>query len=269
MNPKLDKIKMIFIDIDGTLYNTEKQVTEYTKNVLNKIKDKGINVVLCSGRSSSSVCKVSKNVNASKYLIANNGAFVYNYIDDIDIFASKIEKGILQKIWNLCKKEKLELIIEAKYQEYINMNEIILRMELDKYIKIDKIDDIENKKIFQIVINIEKDSKYNNIKEIISNEEKIWTPNYGKGTKSFFLDINNKNIDKGIGIRHLIKNLGIKKEETIGFGDGVNDLAMFRECGIGVAMENAKEELKNTADYITLTNDEDGVAKFIEKIFYK
>ncbi len=166
-------------------------------------------------------------------------------------------------MWTLCERENLELIIEAKYQEYIN--EMIFRVESDKYIKIDKIDDIENKKIYQIVINIERDSKYNNIKEIILNQEKIWSPNYGKGIKTFFLDINNKDIDKGIGIQHLIKNLGIKKEETIGFGDGINDYAMFRECGTGVAMGNAKEELKNTADYITFTNDEDGVAKFIEE----
>ena len=148
MKPKIDNIKMIFIDIDGTLYNSEKQVTEYTKNVLNKVKNKGIYVVLCSGRSSSSVCKVSKDVNASKYLIANNGAFVYNYIDDIDIFASEIEKSIWEKMWTLCERENLELIIEAKYQEYIN--EMIFRVESDKYIKIDKIDDIENKKIYQI-----------------------------------------------------------------------------------------------------------------------
>ena len=59
MNTKLDNIKMIFIDIDGTLYNTEKQVTEYTKNILNIVKDKGIYVVLCSGRSNKDVCEIS------------------------------------------------------------------------------------------------------------------------------------------------------------------------------------------------------------------
>lgn len=264
MNPKLDKIKMIFLDIDGTLYNSEKQVTEYTKNTLNRVKNKGIYVVLCSGRTNKDVCEISIDVDASRYVISSNGAFVYNYVDDVDIFESVMEKEILEKMWTLCEKEKKwELIIESKEQVYIN--ELMFRRRPEGFIKIDKIDDIANKKIFQMVINIEESGKYNKVKEILEKERKIWTPNYGVGVKCSFFDINNKNIDKGIGIQHLIKNLGIEKEETIGFGDGINDLAMFRECGIGVAMGNAEQVLKNMADYITLKNDEDGVAKFIEK----
>ncbi len=264
MKPKIDNIKMIFIDIDGTLYNSEKQVTEYTKNVLNKVKNKGIYVVLCSGRPNKDVREISKDVDASKYVISSNGAFVYNYVDDIDIFESVMEKENLEKMWTLCENEKKwELIIESKEQVYIN--ELIFRRRPERFIKIDKIDDISNKKIFQMVINIEESGEYNKVKEILEKERKIWTPNYGVGEKCSFFDINNKDIDKGIGIQHLIKNLGIKKEETIGFGDGINDYEMFRECGTGVAMGNAKEELKNTADYITFTNDEDGVAKFIEE----
>lgn len=264
MNPKLDNIKMIFIDIDGTLYNSEKQVTEYTKNILNRVKDKGIYIVLCSGRTNKEVCEISKEVNASKYVIASNGAFVYNYVDDVDIFESVMEKESLEKMWNLCEKEKKwELIIESKEQIYIN--ELKFRRRLERFIKIDKIEDISNEKIFQMVINIEESEKGDKVKEILEKERKIWTPNYGIGRKTAFFDINNKNIDKGIGIQHLIRNLGIKKEETIGFGDGLNDIAMFRECEVGVAMENAEEKLKNISDYITVKNDEDGVAKFIEK----
>ena len=264
MNTKLDNIKMIFIDIDGTLYNTEKQVTEYTKNILNIVKDKGIYVVLCSGRSNKDVCEISKDVNASKYVISSNGALVYNYVDDLDIFESVMEKESLEKMWTLCENEKKwELIIESKEQVYIN--ELMFRRRPERFIKIDKIDDISNKNIFQMVLNIEESEKGDKVKEILEKEEKIWAPNYGVGVTCAFFDINNKNIDKGIGIKHLIENLGIKKEETIGFGDGVNDLAMFRECGIGVAMGNAEEKLKDMADYITQTNDEHGVAKFIEK----
>ena len=264
MNQKLDNIKMIFIDIDGTLYNTEKQVTEYTKNILNIVKDKGIYVVLCSGRSNKDVCEISKDVNASKYVISSNGALVYNYVDDLDIFESVMEKESLEKMWTLCENEKKwELIIESKEQVYIN--ELMFRRRPERFIKIDKIDDISNKNIFQMVLNIEESGKDDKVKEILEKEEKIWASNYGVGVTCAFFDINNKNIDKGIGIKHLIENLGIKKEETIGFGDGVNDLAMFRECGIGVAMGNAEEKLKDMADYITQTNDEHGVAEFIEK----
>ena len=265
MNSTIGKIKIIFIDIDGTLCNTKKQVTEYTKSILGKAKDMGIYIVLCSGRSNESVCEESKNINASRYVISNNGAYVYNYVDDIEIFESVMNKEILQKMWNICEEEeKWELMIEVKERVYIN--KLTFRQGVCKYKEINNIKDILDQKVFQIVINIYENKGSNKIREILSNEEKIWAPNYGKGIVSDnFFDINNKNIDKGMGIKHLIKHLGIKKEEAIGFGDGINDCVMFRECGIGVAMGNAVDELKNIADYITLTNDEDGVAKFIEK----
>lgn len=261
MKPKLDNIKMIFLDIDGTLYNSKKQVTEYTKKILNKVIEKGIYVVLCSGRSNWSVIKVSKDVNESKYVISCNGAFVYNYKDDIDIFESIMKKESLEKIWKFCEKESIKLILEAKEQRYVNFES-----DERNHIKIDGIEDISDKKIYQVIIDNVEIEKTEKVKELLASYDSVWSPNYGPSDLGdYFFDINTKSIDKGIGISNLIKYLGIKKEDTIGFGDGINDYAMFRECGIGVAMGNADEELKRRANYITLTNDEDVIAKFIEK----
>lgn len=261
ISQKLNNIKMIFLDIDGTLYNSKKQLTEYTKKILNKVAEEGIYVVLCSGRQNSQVCELSKSIDISKYAISCNGAFVYNYEDDIDIAENVMKKESIEKIWSFCKEENIKLILEAKKDRYVNFES-----DERKHIKIDGIEDILDKKIFQMVIDeivIEKTEK---VKELLISDDNIWTANYGPSYYgNYFFDINNKNIDKGIGIKELIKYLGIKKEETIGFGDGINDYAMIRECGIGIAMGNAEEELKRTADYVTLTNNEDGVAKFIEE----
>lgn len=264
MTQKLDNLKMIFLDIDGTLYNTKKQVTEYTKTILNEAKNRGINVVLCSGRSNSSVCEISKNINASKYVIACNGGFVYDYEKDIDIFENVMGKGSLYKIWDICEKENVELVLESKELRFGNKQ--VCKREPEEHIEINSIEDISDKKIMQMVIDNVEMNKKNEIMELLLNDKEISLPNYGVSRLgNFWFDVNSKNIDKGIGIRHLINNIGIHKEETIGFGDGVNDWAMFRECGIGVAMGNAGEKLKNIADYTTLTNDEDGVARFVEK----
>ncbi len=264
MTPELNKVKMVFLDIDGTLYNTKKQVTEYTKNILNKAKDEKKYIVLCSGRSNSSVCEISKDINASKYVIACNGSFVYNYENDIEIFENALKKETLENIWNICEKEDVELVLESKKITFGNAQ--VWKREPDKHIKINGIEDIKNKKIMQMVIDNVGMDKRQKIMELLLNDEDMALPNYGiNRLGKFWFDINSKNIDKGVGIQHLINKLGIKKEETIGFGDGINDCAMFKACGTRVAMGNAKEELKNMADYITLTNDQNGVATFIEK----
>lgn len=261
MNQKLNNIKIIFSDIDGTMCNSEKQVTEYTKNIINRINAKGINIVLCSGRTNLDMRELSKMINASKYVISCNGAFVYNYQDDVDIYKSAMKKESIENIWKFCKKENIELILESKKVRYTNF-----KNHKKKYIEINDIEDISEESIFQVVMNNVETEKRKEIEKFLLRNEEIWSANHGiNKSNKYYYDVNNKNIDKGIGIQQLINSLGIKKEETIGFGDGVNDYAMFRECGISVAMENAEKELKNVANYITLTNNEDGVAKFIEK----
>lgn len=261
ISPKLNNIKAIFLDIDGTLYNSKKQVTEYTKRVLNKLTQEGIHVVLSSGRQCLDVCEISKGINVSKYVIACNGAFVYDYAENIGIFKSTMRKEDIKEIWKLCEEGNMHLILEGKKERYINFE-----VNLHKYIEINGIEEIQDQEIFQVVIDNLKVEDTKNVKKGLIDNEYIWSANYGVSYYgNYFFDINNKNIDKGIGIKELIKYLGIKKEETMGFGDGINDYAMFRECGIGVAMGNAGEELKKMADYVALTNDEDGIAKFVEK----
>ena len=264
MNQKLDNIKMIFLDIDGTLYNSKKKITEYTKSILKKLKEKGIHAVLCSGRTNISACNLSKEINASKYIIVDNGAFVYDYEENRVIFESILDFKIIKYFWDYCEKENIQILFNCKDRRYLN--KIAADEEDAEKKEVKDIEEMKNIKVFQLVLDTRFET-VNEIKTLLENENTIWAANYGKTTNgnAYFFDINNKGIDKGIGIKNLIENLGIKKEETICFGDGVNDYSMFKQCGVSVAMGNAKEELKKTADYTTLTNDEDGVAKFIEK----
>lgn len=263
MKKDLRNIKIVFLDIDGTLRNSKKEVTEYTKSTLTKLKQKGIYAVLCSGRQGFYMRKLSKDINASKYIIAYNGAAIYDYEDNIDIFESPMEKDTLERMWEFCEKEDLELVLTTKEEIYGN-TKASTEQSSGKLKNINNIDDVSDKRIIQVIIEV-KTERSEEIKEILYNQEKAWIANHGVSDIGYFFDVNNKGMDKGIGIAKLIEYLGINKEEAICFGDGVNDYAMFRECGTRVAMGNAEEELKKEADYITLTNDEDGVAKFIEK----
>ena len=134
---------------------------------------------------------------------------------------------------------------------------------------IDKISEVV-KPIYQLVV--EADS-YELIDEIVNYVRTIdeleilnYTPGYLRGDKTldhYYLDINSKGIDKGVAIGEFLKLFKIKKEEALCFGDHVNDEPMFDACEIGVAMGNANDRLKLRAKYVTKTNDENGVAYFI------
>lgn len=265
LSQKLDNIKMIFVDIDGTLYNSKKQITEYTKSILDKLKERGIYVVLCTGRTNSSVWDLSKEINASKYVIGDNGASVYDYKEEKPIFESTLDYKEIKFIWDYCEKNNIEILLNSKGIRY--GNSIAVSAENTQKKEIDNIEELSNKKIYQVVLDSATNEQAREIQELLETQDNIWIVNHGNSSvrNVYFFDINNKGIDKGIGINHLIEELGIKREDTICFGDGVNDYAMFKHCGISVAMGNAKEELKKLADYTTLTNNEDGVARFIDK----
>lgn len=275
MEKKLDKIKAIFLDIDGTLTTSNKIITDYTKNVLKKLKENGIYAILCSGRANSYVCDLSKRINASEYVISNNGAYVYNYKDDKEIFLSYMDLKKIEKIWCYCEKEGIEILMNLKDKRYAN-DKAFSRFAREA-IKINSFSEIKNEKIPQIVLEAKKEEQSIDIKKIIEEEKSIKIANYGKSKRledeqkriEYFFDVNNEGVDKGIAIEKLISFLKIQKDETICFGDSINDYSMFQKCGTSVAMANAKKELKDIADYITLTNDEDGVAKFIEEKILK
>lgn len=262
---KLNNIKIAFVDIDGTLTNSKKEVTTDTTRAITKLKKKGTYIVLCSGRTNSYVCKMSKLANASSYVIACNGAEIYDYETSKDIFSNLLRKDDIKKLWEYCNRNDMQCHINTQDKRYTN------KEDKDK-VKIKSIDEIIEQNIYQIVaghknINIMKEME-KHISDSptlkVANASSIYI-NKIKGGNGYFFDITNKDVSKGNAIRELLNYLNISKEDAIGFGDHINDYDLFNEVGFKVAMGNAKEKLKEKADYVTLTNDENGVADFINK----
>ncbi len=264
-------IKAVFLDVDGTLTNSNKQITEATRIPIKAIKDKGIYVILCSGRSNRDVCKYSKDVCASDYTISSNGAQIYNCKTNSNFYKNNIEYNEIEKLWEYCNRHNLELVLNVENEQI--GNNIFCSNMYSKRTIIRNIEEIKNIDIFQIIIN---SNNYYDMKEFeryIALNKNLKIANYSrdyinKETNSkepYYIFINNKFVDKGTAINEFLKSMNIKKEETICFGDRINDITMFKNCGNTVAMKNADEELKKIADYITLSNDEDGVADFLKK----
>lgn len=268
---ELKNIKAVFLDIDGTLANSKWEITEDTKVPIQRMKDKGIYVVLCSGRSNKDVCEFSKKALASDYAISSNGAQIYNYKTDENFYKDDIQYEVLKKIWTYCEENKLELILNGKDTQY--GNEIFCSdMYKEKNI-VRNVEELKNKEIFQVIINSNKYEEMKKCEEFINQHKQIKIANYSKdyikanynSREPYYIFINSFSTDKGIAINKFLEAMNIKKEETICFGDRINDITMFNSCGKTVAMKNADEDLKKMANYVTLSNDENGVADFINK----
>lgn len=262
--------KIIALDMDGTLLNNSKQITEATKKCLKSAREKGIKIVLASGRPIDGLKKYLKEldlIDENQYVLSYNGCLVQETKSKKIIHEIGIKGKDLHYLNDLSKKYKVNihafsptkgLIVEnvSKYTKHeAQMNGIEINTinfaEIEADEDIVKVMMIDEPEILDAAI------------------EKLPKEIYEKYTvvKSapFFLEFINKHGDKGVGLKALAEHLKVNKHEIIAMGDAGNDLAMINYAGLGVAMGNASEEIKKAADYITLSNEEDGVAKVIKK----
>ena len=267
----LNNIKAVFIDIDGTLTDSKHQISNETIKAITRIREKGIYVILCSGRSNYGVCKFSKKTNASEFAISSNGAQIYNYTTKESIYKSSVSYTDLKNVWNYCKHKKLEIILNSENLQY--GNEVFCSDLYKNKIVIEDISDIKKIDIYQVIINSNNFYDMKDFEKFIVESNNLKISNYCRDylnnntniNEPYYMFVNNISTDKGIAVKKFLEFMNIKKKETVCFGDRERDLSMFNNCGFKVAMENADDILKQKADYITLSNNENGVANFINK----
>lgn len=260
-------IKIAFFDIDGTLTNSKKKVSKNTINTLNKLIENNIYIVLCTGRINNYVTKYLKEINKSKYTISNNGALIYDNDLNKPIIKHTLDEKYLDYLWEYAIKTKSSFIINTinkKYgNKFVKNNDVIIINSLSE-IKFDKLQIVINNGDINIMKDLE--IKINNTNLKVINKSFDYLNDVKNGY--YFFDIVNGYVSKGTAINSLLKILNIKKENSICFGDSINDISMFNSVGISVAMGNSIDELKNIADYVTVTNDNDGISKFFDKYIF-
>ena len=264
----LSNIKIIFIDIDGTLVNSKKEVTKKTKESIKRVVEKGIKVVINSGRDVIHSIEKSKESNASNIVIATNGGEIFDYEEDKIIFEDDFNYKKVIEIWNYCIFHKLGLVL--KTNSYVYYNKYSLMKKGKKYKLLNDISECKDHNVSQFLIMSNEYQKIENADKYVTSK-KLFVTSFSssyfenKISNYYSIDVNNTNVSKGTGINYLLNYLNIKKEESLCFGDFYNDKDMFKSCNIKVAMGNSVDELKEKADFITKSNDEDGVAYFLDK----
>ena len=264
--------KIIFIDIDGTLRNDKKEITSRTKEAIQRIVEKGIQVVICSGRRRKYTEEVSKEALASKYVIVCNGGEIYDYEKKEVIYQNKLENETMITLYHMAEKYDVQLAINAEGDRIVKdptniPSNIMLQEPIEKFVK--------KNAITQCIFSSASLEKIKKIKEEVNLLENVEIANSSKclvdsrlpQEQPFFLDIASKGTSKGNAIKKLCEHLKIDLEDTVAIGDSYNDLTMFEVVGHRVVMVNTPEDIKEVADEVTDTNNNDGVAKFLEKIY--
>ena len=273
-------IKAIVLDIDGTLLNTGKIISEKTKQALIAAQEEGINVILASGRPTTGMLELVEQLEMTKYegfLVSYNGARVTDCLTKEVLFnqAVSIETGqaILEHLKNF------DVIPMIDKEDYLYVNDVYSGMldlpdgafNIIEYearggnFKLSEIDDLAAFATFpinKILIAAQPEYLQKIAPALHAPFDEIVTAAF---SAPFYFEFTDKGIDKAKALNTVFPEMGIHSENIIAFGDGHNDRSIIEYAGIGVAMGNAVDALKEIADDVTLSCDEDGIAAGLEK----
>lgn len=262
--------KLIALDLDGTLLRNDKTISEHNIEMIKKAREKGVKVVLCTGRPIDGVIWLIDLLdlkNENDYTVCYNGAIVKNNISQDIIFEQPLRMSDFKDLYKLSKELRVNIhaltneeVVTPKNSKYTKLEAELNGITI-KEIPIDKLAD--NTDIIKVMYVDEPDYLKDVIKKV---KDKGLGEKYTLVQSApFFFEFLKYGINKWTAVKMLAEKLGIKEEEIICVGDAGNDYHMIKNAGLGVAMENGFKEIKEIADYITSTNEEDGVGKVIEK----
>ena len=263
--------KRIFaFDLDGTLTNSKKEISKNTKEMIIKLQQEGNIMVLASGRPLLGVLPLALDLEFDRYggyIICLNGAMIYNCKTNQKILDIELPKEYIEPLIKYSREKK---IASLSYDS----TSIITEMPNDRFVGFEA---YNNKLEIKGVNNLIDYINFSIEKIMFVGDENLILSFYDDIKEKFpklsiyrsmpyFLEIMNVGIDKKEALKVLLDELKIERKNLISFGDGLNDLPMLEYSGFSVVMANASDDVKKYADYITLSNDEDGVAYALDKI---
>lgn len=258
--------RAIALDLDGTLTNHDKVVTPRTRQALLKAQEQGAIIILASGRPTYGIVPVAECLELEKrggYILSYNGGNIVNAKTGEKLFSQFLPDAVIPILYKYAREHRYALLGYAG-------NEIITEMPDDPYVKEEsRINKMNIRKVDNLLDALEphptKLLMTGDPTDMIKAEEELVEILGEKmdifRSAPFFLELVPKGIDKAQSLLRLLSKINLTPADLMAFGDGYNDLSMLKLAGVGVAMANAAPEVRADADYVTLSNEEDGVAE--------
>lgn len=267
---------IIALDLDGTLTNSEKNITPRTFDALMKAQREGVRLVLASGRPTFGIAALANQLQLADYggyVLSYNGGRIIDWCEKTVIFSQVVDQKLVPILYDFAEKAQLpivtylpEAILASKNEgEYLaeearinGMPVVVAQNFVEKAMQIAG----GSTKFLipgepELLVQLESE-----MKAALSEQMEVFR------SAPFFLELPPKGIDKAQSLQRLLTHLGLERESLMAFGDGFNDLSMIQFAGQGVAMANAVEEVKSIADFVTTSNEEDGIAHALEQLLF-
>lgn len=265
--------KLLALDLDGTLTNSKKEITEHTLQTLIEAQEQGVKLILASGRPTYGVAPLADKLQLNRYegyVLSYNGGEIVDWKTGEMMYKNLLDPQVLPYLYQCAKDNGFAIVTyDGKY--------ILTENPDDEYV------------LKEAILNVMQIKRVDNFLEAIKHpvakclitgeptrlallEKEMRQHLAGKmgvfRSEPYFLELVPEGIDKAESLAVLLKEIGIVREELIAIGDGFNDQSMIQYAGLGIAMGNAQDVVKQHADWVTLTNDEDGVAYAVEKFIF-
>lgn len=266
----MTQYRLLVLDLDGTLTNQKKEVTEYTLETLMKAQEAGVKIVLASGRPTYGVAPLADLLQLDKYegyVLSYNGGEIIDWKTGELMYKNLLDPEVLPYLYQCAKKNDFAILsYDGKYvltenpdNEYVRHEAMLNKMSIKPVANF--LDAITHPIAKCLIVGhperlavLEKEM-YEHLKERMGVFR----------SEPFFLELVPKGIDKALSLGVLLQKVGLKQENMIAIGDGYNDLSMIQFAGLGIAMSNAQQVVRDSADFITLSNEEDGVAHAVHR----
>ncbi|WP_223590734.1 Cof-type HAD-IIB family hydrolase [Neobacillus bataviensis] len=253
--------KVVIFDIDGTILPHGKALSNATKDAIQRLKEKNMKVVIATGRAPYFSESIMEETGVDS-MIFFNGSYVFH--EGKELFKNTIEKQVLNKVHLLSNDNQHALtFLAGKSFKVTDLSHPFVK---EAYMNDSWVPELAppqfwmNQDIYQLFLHCDLEEELSYQTKIPELDFRRWS----SGAKT--CDVNLTNSNKAVGITKLLERIGIAPDEAVAFGDGLNDIEMLSLVGMGVAMGNARDEVKQAANMVTLSSEEDGVRYGLERL---
>ena len=266
--------KLLVLDLDGTLTNSEKEISTRTKNVLIAAQERGLKIVLASGRPTFGIVPLAKELKLDQYngfILSYNGGEIINCTTEEVLHKKVLSPTVIPYLYR-CASEKKMAILSYKKDAILTEHPSDVYIHKEAYLNKMRIQEVPNfvealtEPVAKCLIVGEPTALIELEKTMSAALQE--TMNVFR-SEPYFLELVPKGIDKAESLALLLAHLNLSPADMMACGDGFNDLSMIVYAGLGIAMENAQLAVKEAAHFVTRSNDADGVAYAVEKFIFK
>lgn len=267
------EIELAAIDVDGTLVDSRKQIRIGVRKAIKETAAKGVKLAICTGRSPREIREIAVELPEVRYGITANGAYVVDLYENKTVFSDSMSQPEICSIYQtLCK---FDMMFEIFLEQQVLAERRCLR-DVDHY-GVGELKEL----VLSTRTGIEDMKEYLKKPDLRAGKVNIFFPDSRQrdeaaakaGSLPFYitqqettnLEFTKKSVNKGAGLRRLAESLGIQKKSILAIGDNNNDVPMLEYAGVSVAMGNGLQAVKERVDFVTATNEEDGVARALEQ----